>query len=368
MFESLKAAFSHISFVNGMKSVLLLGVIFLLIFFIRRWLNQSKLPKARIRLINTLVARFFLLVYGILLVRIWAFTQLFSFFNNPTMKKMVWTLIAFGIVYGLLYFVRSFINTLHIPIADRHQYRKRASYIATLIFVIILIPIWAATTQQWTTIFSILGAGIALALHEVLLNIAGWVYIVIRHPYRTGDRIELGDVKGDVIDVRVFQTTLLEIGNWVDGDQSTGRVVQVPHGRIFHDTLYNYTQGFEYIWNEFSVLITFESDWEKARDILLKFGEEESSDVQQQVKKKIDRMAREYLIYYKNFFCIVYTKIEDSGVKVTLRYLTEAKQRRSGQDDLSRKILKAFHEASGIEFAYPTYRIYKRGEEGEGKA
>ncbi len=363
MIESLKDYFTHASFVNGLKSTLFLAVIVLLIYFIRRSLSRSKLPKARAQLIKTLVSRFFVLVYAVLLIRIWAFTKLFSYFQNPTITKIVWTLIAFSIVYGLLYFVRSFINALHIPIADRHQYRKRASYIATLIFVITLIPIWSATSQQWTTIFSVLGAGIALALHEVLLNIAGWLYIVIRHPYRTGDRIEFGDVKGDVIDIRVFQTTLLEIGNWVDGDQSTGRVVHVPHGRIFRDTLYNYTQGFEYIWNEFSVLITFESDWEKARDILLKFGEEESSDVQQQVKKKIDRMAREYLIYYKNFSCIVYTKIEDSGVKVTLRYLTEAKQRRSGQDDLSRKILKAFHEASGIEFAYPTYRIFKRGEE-----
>jgi small-conductance mechanosensitive channel len=358
----IEALMTHTSFINGLKSVLLLAGIILLNYFIRRALMRSKLPKERIDLIKVLASRFFVLVYVILLFRIWAVT-FFSSFENPTMEKVVRSLIAFGVVYGLLYFIRSFINTLHIPIADRHQYRKRASYIATLIFVVILILIWAETTQQWTTILSVLGAGIALALHEVLLNIAGWVYIVLRHPYSTGDRIDFGDVKGDVIDIRVFQTTLLEIGNWVDGDQSTGRLVNVPHGRIFRDTLYNYTQGFEYIWNEVSVIITFESDWEKARSMLLKFGEEESQDVQQQVKKKIDRMAREYLIYYKNFSSIVYTKIEDSGVKLTLRYLTGAKRRRGGQDVLSRKVLKAFKDTSGIEFAYPTYRIYKRGEE-----
>ena len=184
MLDSMKDAFSHVSVVNGVKSVFLFGIIALLIFLVRRWLSRSKLPKERVSLIKTLVSRFFLLVYVIFFIRIWA-TSLFSFFTNSTNTNIVWTVVAFAIIYGLLYFVRSFINTLHVPITDRHQYRKRASYIATLIFAIILILIWAETTQQWTTILSVLGAGIALALHEVLLNIAGWVYIVIRHPYRT---------------------------------------------------------------------------------------------------------------------------------------------------------------------------------------
>jgi len=361
--EAIRSFFSHVSFMNGIKSVFLLVAFLVAYYLIRRGLNRSRLSKTRILLINKLIVRFLVLLFGVLLVRIWAFSTLVSHFQNPILAKSTLSLIAFIGVYGLLYFVRSFINALRIPIAERHQYRKRASYIATLIFAITLIPIWARTTQQWTTILSVLGAGIALALHQVLLNIAGWLYIVFRHPYRTGDRIEFGDVKGDVIDIRVFQTSLLEIGNWVDGDQSTGRVVHVPHGRIFRETLYNYTQGFEYLWNEVSVLVTFESDWEKAREILLRFGQEQSTEVQQQVKKKIDRMAREYLIYYKNFTSIVYVKIEDSGVKLTMRYLTEAKKRRNGEDVLSRKILSAFDREPGIEFAYPTYRIYRRGEE-----
>ena len=142
----------------------------------------------------------------------------------------------------------------------------------------------------------------------------------------------------------------------------------MPHGQIFHQPLYNYTQGFEFIWNELPILITFESNWESAKAILLKSGEEESKEAQETVRTRIDRMSREYLIYYKNFSPIVYVQIKDSGVQLTLRYLSEARKRRGGIHTISQKVLKEIAAAPDIEFAYPTYRIYRRGEEGEGSA
>ncbi|HHS12583.1 MAG TPA: mechanosensitive ion channel family protein [bacterium] len=300
------------------------------------------------------------LIYGFILMRIWDIANWFAYFNNPILQNIFESAVALGIVYLILFFLRRFINSLQVDIQKRHQYRKRVTYTATGIYLIILIFIWAGSTTQWATVLSVMGAGVALALHEVLLNMAGWLYIMIRRPYRTGDRIELGDVRGDVIDVRLFQTTLLEIGNWVDGDQSTGRVVHLPHGQIFRRALYNYTMGFEYIWNEMSVIVTFESSWEKAREILLVCGEEASREVQEKVQSQIDRMSREYLIYYRKFTPIVYTSIQDSGVKLTLRYLTDARKRRSTENIISGKVIKAFKETADVDFAYTTYRITGR--------
>ena len=93
---------------------------------------------------------------------------------------------------------------------------------------------------------------------------------------------------------------------------------------------------------------------------MTRHGEELSHEIQGEVQKKIDKMAREYLIYYKRFSSIVYTKVEESGVKLTLRFLTDAKKRRAGEDTISQKILIEINEASDIEFAYPTIRYYKR--------
>jgi len=352
---------------SALKQVSISTVLFLVFLFFgfvtRRLVRTLRIGETRRRQLTRAISAIFLLLFGLIMIQIWASTLVSSLFGNTAFKKVFWSFFTFLIIYLVLFFVRRLINNLNIEIVRRHQYRKWASYIITIVYVLILISIWAGSTKQWATVLSVTGAGIALALHEVLLNLAGWIYIMIRRPYKTGDRIELGDVKGDVIDVRVFQSTLLELGNWVDGDQSTGRVVDVPHGQIFRNPLYNYTKGFEFIWNELSILVTFESNWERAKELLLKYGEEASHEIQQMAQKKIDMMAREYLIYFRKYTPIVYVKIEDSGVKVTLRYLTNAKSRRTSEHQISKKILAAFNEHEDIEFAYPTYRIYKRGEE-----
>ncbi|MFC1569764.1 mechanosensitive ion channel family protein [bacterium] len=347
-----------------LQSILALFILLFIVLILRRILRKTQIkPEKRHQTLKWILYGI-LFVYLFILIRIWAGSGILIQFRNESVANLVKSGVALGALYLILYFVRRYINSIQLSITKKHLYRKRAGYTATIIYLILLIPIWAGRTQQWATMLSVMGAGIALALHEVLLNIAGWIYVLFKHPYRTGDRIELGDLQGDVIDIGVLQTTMLEIGNWVEGDQSTGRVVHMPHGQIFRQPLYNYTQGFEFIWNEFSILLTFESNWETAKAILLKFGEEESQEVQGIVRTKIDKMAREYLIYYKNFSPIVYTQIEESGVKLTLRYLTEARKRRRGINTLSEKVLKAIAEAKGIDFAYPTYRIFQRGEKG----
>ncbi|MFO7891830.1 MAG: mechanosensitive ion channel family protein [bacterium] len=359
MIETINDFFS-ISWVKNFALSIFLFITFVVIIYVsNRLFRRSKFTRKTKKQIWKWSFYVLLFAYILILLRIWAFTDLFAYFKNPLVSKFFNSLLALGIIYLILYFVRRFINSLNIKIHEKHEYRKRAGYAAWFIFFIILIPIWAESTKQWATIISVMGAGIALALHSVLLNLAGWVYIITRRPYKTGDRIELGDVKGDVIDIRVLHTSLLEIGNWVDGEQGTGRLVQLPHGQIFKNALYNYTQGFEYIWNELSITITFESDWKKAKEILLKLGSEESQEIQEQVARKIKRMSQKYLIYFRKFTPIVYTKIEDSGVKLTLRFLTDVKKRRGGEDSLSKKILDAVNKTKSVNFAYPTYRITK---------
>lgn len=202
-------------------------------------------------------------------------------------------------------------------------------------------------------------AGIALALQEVILSMAGWVLILMRRPFEIGDRIELNSVKGDVIDIRLFQTSLLEIGNWIDADQSTGRIVNIPNSFIFKYQNYNYSRGFEFIWHEIPVLVTFESDWKVAKEIMMKHANKIAEGMEAAVQRKIDVMKNRYMIYYGKLTPIVYVSIKDSGVLLTLRYLTEAKKRRWMEDSLSQAILTDFEENDRVNFAYPTYRIVK---------
>ena len=108
----------------------------------------------------------------------------------------------------------------------------------------------------------------------------------MRRPFALGDRIQIGKHSGDVIDIRFFQFTINEIGNWVDADQSTGRIIHIPNGKVFTEAQANFTQGFSHIWNEIGVLVTFESDWEKAKNILEKIVEKHAASLTKAAEQK----------------------------------------------------------------------------------
>lgn len=279
--------------------------------------------------------------------------------NLPVQRKIWQTMFVCIFGYVLLFLVIGYVNQRVKDIKARHIIRKNTAYIITLTIIVITFFIWIQNINSITIFLGVASAGIALALQEVILCVAGWLLILIRHPFEVGDRIEINGVKGDVIDIRLFQTSLLEIGNWVDADQSTGRIANIPNSFVYKGENYNYSRGFEFIWNEIPILVTFESDWKTARDLMLTHAKKHAEGLEENVRRKIDVMRNRYMIYYGKLTPIVYVNIKDSGIELTLRYLTEAKKRRFTQDELCRDILDDFEKYESINFAYPTYRIVK---------
>ncbi len=282
--------------------------------------------------------------------------------SSPVFLQIVFSLVAIVVTYLITLTIVHIINKTVKDLKRKYTLRKFTAYIATFICILAIILIWIKSAASVTTIISVLAAGLTLALHQPITSIAGWLLILVRRPYETGDRIAIGDISGDVIDIRLFYTSILEIGNWVDADQSTGRIIHCPNGKVFTEPIFNYTRGFEYIWNEIKIVVTFESNWKKAKDIILDIGSKDYMDQGEKVRGKIERMSRKYMIHYGKLTPIVWTKIVDFGVELTLRYLTEARKRRSTQDAICQDILDKFNKEPDIDFAYPTYRIYRQGE------
>ena len=241
----------------------------------------------------------------------------------------------------------------------RHILRKTVIYIVNILLFVYIFFLWVERLNTITIFLGVAGAGIALALQEVILCIAGWFLILARRPFMLGDRVEFGGVKGDVIDFRLFQTVLLEISDRDEGEQSTGRIVNVPNSMIFKKECYNYSRGFEYIWNEIRVLVTFESDWKRAEEIMREHAAAYCEGVERLVRRRLSKMTKRYMIFYEHLTPIVYVNISGSGVELTLRYITEARSRRLTQDALSRRILDSFEKEPRVNFAYTTYRIIK---------
>ena len=246
----------------------------------------------------------------------------------------------------------------------QYHTRKVSLYIAYFLAILVLGWVWFRGFSAITTYFGLLSAGLAIALRDPLVNLAGWVFILWRKPFEVGDRIAMGDHAGDVIDTRIFQFTLMEIGNWVAADQSTGRVIHVPNGKVFSETLANYTKGFQYIWNEIPVMVTFESDWEKAKQIMMEIGDKHAiHDVK--ARDQLRKAARKFMIFYATLTPTVYTSVADSGVLLTLRYLCHPRQRRGTAQAIWEEVLREFAQCDDIDFAYPTQRFYDN--RGEGK-
>jgi len=240
----------------------------------------------------------------------------------------------------------------------RYQWQKALGYTFTSLGVLTVSLVWIEGVQYAATYLGLLSAGLAIALKDPITNIVAWVFILWRKPFEVGDRIEIGQYAGDVVDQRIFQFSMMEIGNWVDSDQSTGRILHIPNGMIFTSGVANYTHGPDYIWNEIPVLITFESDWEKAKRLLQGIADAHDVSKNEETIREFEAATRKFLLKYNKLTPIVYTNVLDSGVSLTIRYLCKPRQRRGTTESIWEATLRAFAKHADIDLAYPTTRFF----------
>jgi len=271
-------------------------------------------------------------------------------------KNILWSIFVilfFWLFRKLLFYL---INRFKYTLRTSYRLRTFASYFCVALALFFIFKIWFDGFESMATYFGLLSAGIAIALKDPIVDIAGWFFLTFWRPVDVGDRIQIGDIKGDIIHIGFFYFTVNEIGNWVESDQSTGRIIQIPNAKIFTEPQALYSKGFQYIWNEIPVLITFESDWQKTKQILTEIANTYYRDISIEARKKLNQASKNYMIYYKNLTPIVYTDVKDSGVLLTIRYLCDPYQRRGSQQKLWEQILLNFDQHKDIELAYPTLR------------
>ena len=282
------------------------------------------------------------------------FSKFFTY--SSIQAKIIATFLAIALIFSLR---RSIINLFILRLENpkmRYNWQRVTGYISFAFAIIIIGQIWLDGIGSIVTYLGLVSAGIAIALKDPLTNITGWIFILWNRPLDAGDRIQLGEHSGDVIDINFFNFTVMEIGNWVDADQNTGRIIHVPNGKIFTETLANYGKGFKYIFNEIPILITFESDWEKAKIILDKIGKEFGAHPTKAAERKIKKASQKFLIQDQKLDPVVYTKVSESGVLLTIRYLCTPQNRRDTEHDIWEEVLKEFNKNPDIELAYPTIR------------
>ena len=285
--------------------------------------------------------------------------------------------IQWNIIYSILVIVATgiiqsiILKAIHLRVKDvknKYYWGNAIRYTLFILALVVIVGIWLQEFQSVATFLGLLTAGLAVALKYPIVNLFAWIFILVRKPFTVGDRIQIGDHAGDIIDIRVFQLTLNEIGNWVDADQSTGRIIHIPNGKVFTETQANYTQGFSHLWNEIKVLVTFESDWEKGKEILDEIINKHTSQYTAAAKKQLIEASKKFMIFYNTLSPNIYTSVKDSGVLLTIRYICEPRKRRATEHVIWEDILRSFAKHEDIEFAYPTQRFYFNNEEGKSKS
>lgn len=295
------------------------------------------------------------------------FEQLKTFFQeNSVMETRIFETITILIVILLLRkLVLRFILSRIEDQDHIYAWRKGMDYLVIFLCLIVSIALWSDGFRNASTYLGLLSAGIAIALQDPLINLVGWLFIVTRTPFVVGDRIEIGEVAGDVIDIHLFKFSLLEIKNWVDAEQSTGRVVHVPNRTVFNNPVANYSSGIPYIWNEIPIHITFESDWELAKNLLQEITQRHALFPSAEEEREIRRAGKKSNVRYPNLAPTVYTKVDGSGVVLTLRYLCRPRQRRNSEQAIWEEILRLFAAQKELDFAYSTQRIFYHPVEGK---
>lgn len=222
------------------------------------------------------------------------------------------------------------------------KFSQRCNLLSNILTVLAVFIIWEAHLSNVVTIISFISAGATIALREVILNLFAGIYIKTARPFVVEDRIEVDGLKGDVVLINNLSFKVLEIGDRVNGEQSSGIIVNVPNSFIFKNSLKNYTTVFKYIWSEMIVKIPMDADIDNSKEILYNIVNNNAviKSIPKKMNKAIDDATPNYRIYYNNLKPIIYTNYEDNHIELCIRFLVHPKKERNVLDDLWIKIIK----------------------------
>jgi len=249
-----------------------------------------------------------------------------------------------------------------------HKYyaRKFAHYVVAAIVAIGLGILWRPFAGQLGLVLGLITAGLAFAMQELIGALAGWFNIVSGAIYRVGDRVQVGGVRGDVIDITPLRTKVMEIGSsmgddtWVRGRQYTGRIVAVSNKMTFTEPVFNYSSTFEFIWEEVTIPVSYRDDWRRAERIMTDEAVRASSSAE--AERAISEMVRRYPVARTEVEPRVFVRATDDYLELAARFVVPVRTARQTTDRITRRILDRFDDA-GISVASETADVTVRAPE-----
>lgn len=214
--------------------------------------------------------------------------------------------------------------------------------------ILVLLFIWDDYIKDLMTLISVVSAAMTIALRELILNFFCGLYIQMKKPFKVEDRIEIDGIKGDVMNISSLDFEVLEISTKDERGQSTGIVVTFPNSVVFSKPIKNITKGFKYIWDEITVKVKLDCDLSSNKQMLYKIVNELEvvKNIPKKMKEQINSINTENRIYFNQYNPIIYTKLVDNYVELTIRYLMHPKKSRFVESVIWNKIYLAYKEGN----------------------
>ncbi len=287
--------------------------------------------------------------------------KILEFINDPIVvqggKLLLWiVLIVVSVAFVRKQLKRRIANT-----EIRYKAQKGIEVVGYVIIAfLVVISLTTKNLADYSVIIGLFTAGLAFTLQELILSVAGSFYIFFVRVYKPGDRIEINGIKGDVIDVDSIYTTLMEIGEWVSSDNYSGRIVKISNAFVFKGPIKNYSLDFPFVWDELDILITYGSDVELARQIILNNATTLLSDYTKNSEAKWEEMVERYYIENATLEPSLVVTLTDNWIALNLRYITDYKRRRNTRHQLFDHIQRSVFETGGkVTLASATLQLLK---------
>lgn len=280
------------------------------------------------------------------------------FTDEIVVTNLFYTALVLTVVYILFsLFIDLFIVKNIDDLKTRYTANKAVSALSIILVLALTLRIWITDTSSLIVSYGIIGAALAFAIQDVFKNFVGGILIIVSGYYRVGDRISIDDNIGDVMDIGIMNTTLMEIRGWVRGDQPSGRLLVVPNGQVINRVFYNYTRDHSFVWDEISIPLTYESDWRRAKDIILSILQKETDAMTAQAEEEIERIGEKYFLPRKVVEPSVYVSLTDNWILLDARYVTDTFTRRILRSRISELILSAIEKDDAITIASETVTV-----------
>jgi small-conductance mechanosensitive channel len=280
--------------------------------------------------------------------------------SHPTSMVFIKYLLWVVFIVALIQFLRRLLRKRLPDTQARYKTQKGIEVIGYVILILLSLSYFTGNIKDFTLAIGLLTAGIAITLQELVLSVAGSIYIFIVKVYKPGDRIEINGIKGDVIDIDSIYTTMMEIGEWVSSDNYSGRIVKLSNAFVFKGPVYNYSQDFPFIWDEFNLPIRYESDIELAKSIIVRVASEQLSDYVNASMDKWKSVVQRYYIEDANVAPTLAITLTDNWIQFNLRYIVDYKKRRFTKHRLNELIAAEIDKTNGkVKLASATFEIVR---------